>query len=59
MGLFSKDIQSFDDLFAHTLQDVYYAENKITQALPTMISKASDQALRRGFEQHLDETEDR
>ena len=25
MGLFSKDIKSMDDLFLHTLQDVYYA----------------------------------
>ena len=28
MGLFSKDIKSMDDLFLHTLQDVYYAEIK-------------------------------
>src|SRR5438105_275105 len=27
MGLFSKDIKSMDDLFVHTLQDIYYAEN--------------------------------
>ena len=26
MGLFSKDIKSMEDLFLHTLQDVYYAE---------------------------------
>ena len=56
MGLFSSDIQSFDDLFIHTLQDVYYAENQITKALPTMISKASNEQLRQGFERHLDET---
>ena len=24
MGLFSKDIESMDDLFVHTLQDIYY-----------------------------------
>lgn len=56
MGLFSSDIQSFEDLFVHTLQDVYYAENQITKALPTMISKASNEQLRQGFEHHLDET---
>lgn len=56
MGLLSKDIQSFEDLFNHTLEDIYYAEKKITQALPTMISKATDSQLRDGFEKHLDET---
>jgi ferritin-like metal-binding protein YciE len=34
MGLFSKDIKRLDDLFVHTLQDIYYAENQITKALP-------------------------
>lgn len=56
MGLITKDIQSFDDLFLHTLQDVYYAENQITRALPKMISKASDEQLKKGFDQHLFET---
>lgn len=56
MGLFSKDIQTFDDLFMHTLQDIYYAENQITQALPTMISKATDPQLKQGFQTHLSET---
>ncbi len=57
MGLFSKDIQNFQDLFVHTLQDIYYAENQITQALPEMISKANDSELRQGFEAHLSETQ--
>jgi len=57
MGLFSKSIQSLDDLFVHTLQDIYYAENQITKALPQMISKATDPSLKQGFQQHLKETE--
>ena len=57
MGLFSKDIKTLDDLFVHTLQDVYYAENQITKALPKMIDTATDPQLRQGFEQHLRETE--
>ncbi len=57
MGLFTKDIQTFDDLFLHQLQDVYYAENQITKSLPTMIEKATDPALKQGFETHLRETE--
>ncbi|MFC7395819.1 ferritin-like domain-containing protein [Chelatococcus sp. GCM10030263] len=57
MGLFSKDIKSMDDLFVHTLQDIYYAENKIVKALPTMMQKASNPALKKAFETHLHETE--
>ena len=57
MGLFSKDIKTFDDLFVHTLQDIYYAENQITKALPKMIEKATDPELKQGFETHLRETE--
>lgn len=57
MGIFSKDIKTFDDLFLHTLQDIYYAENQITKALPTMIEKATDPQLKQGFQTHLRETE--
>ncbi|MGX5774812.1 YciE/YciF ferroxidase family protein [Methylorubrum zatmanii] len=57
MGLFTKDIKSLDDLFVHTLQDVYYAENQIAKALPKMIEKATAAELRQGFETHLRETE--
>jgi len=57
MGLFTADIKTLDDLFVHTLQDIYYAENQITKALPKMISKATDPALKSGFETHLRETE--
>lgn len=56
MGLFTRDIKTMDDLFVHTLRDIYYAENQITKALPTMISKASDAQLKAGFEKHLQET---
>jgi ferritin-like metal-binding protein YciE len=56
MGFFTKDIRTLDDLFVHTLQDIYYAENQITKALPTMISKATDPQLKQGFETHLTET---
>jgi ferritin-like metal-binding protein YciE len=57
MGFFSKDIKTMDDLFVHTLRDIYYAEKQILKALPKMIDKASSQELRSGFEQHLRETE--
>lgn len=57
MGLFSADIETLDDLFVHTLQDIYYAENQIMKALPNMIAMTTDQMLRSGFELHLRETE--
>jgi ferritin-like metal-binding protein YciE len=57
MGLFTRDIETLDDLFLHQLQDIYYAENEITKALPEMISKASDPQLKKGFQTHLAETE--
>ena len=57
MGLFSKDIQSFEDLFMHGLQDLFYAENQILKALPGMIEKAPSAELRAGFEKHRKETE--
>ncbi|MEA2934727.1 MAG: hypothetical protein QOD74_1373 [Variibacter sp.] len=56
MGLFTKDITTMDDLFLHTLQDIYYAEKQITKALPQMMEKASDSQLKQGFKTHLNET---
>ncbi len=56
MGLFSKPIQTLDDLFVHTLQDIYYAENQIVKNLPTMIEKASSPELKQAFDTHLVET---
>ena len=56
MGLFSKDIETMDDLFVHTLRDIYYAENQIVKALPEMIEKATDKQLKQGFQSHLAET---
>lgn len=56
MGLFSKDIQSMDDLYLHTHEDIYYAEQQIEKALPQMIDKASSDTLRQAFAAHLQET---
>ena len=57
MGLFTKDIKSMEDLFLHTLQDIYYAENQIVKSLPTMIDKATNRELAAGLRTHLRETE--
>jgi hypothetical protein len=45
MGFFSKDIKTMDDLFVHTLRGIDYAEQRILQALPTMIEKATNPQL--------------
>jgi ferritin-like metal-binding protein YciE len=58
MGFFSKDIKKMDDLFVHTLRDIYYAENQIVKSLPDMIEKAADPRLKQGFKAHLAETKD-
>ena len=47
MGWFTSDIKTVDDLFLHTLQDIYYAEHQIEKALPDMIGKASDAELKK------------
>ncbi len=56
MGFFTRDIKTMDDLFVHMLRDIYYAENQIVKALPSMVSKATDPQLKSGFETHLKET---
>jgi ferritin-like metal-binding protein YciE len=56
MGLFTKDIKTMDDLFLHGLQDIYYAEHQITQALPKMIELATNRDLSKDLSAHLEET---
>ena len=45
-----------DDLFLHGLQDIYYAEQQITKALPKMIEQATNRDLQQGLRSHLEET---
>ena len=56
MGLFSKEIETMDDLFVHQLQDIYYAEKRIVRALPDMIAKSNSRELKSAFESHLGQT---
>ena len=57
MGLFTTPIKTLDDLFVHTLQDIYYAEQQIVKNLPEMAQKASNPELKTAFQQHLTETQ--
>ncbi len=56
MGWFTSDIHTVEDLFMHSLQDIYYAEHQIEKALPKMIAKATDAELKNGFRTHLKQT---
>ena len=56
MGLFSKDIETMDDLLLHGLKDIYYAENQIIKSLPKLIDKATNRDLSKGLKDHLEET---
>ncbi len=53
MGFFLRDIKTLNDLFVHTQQDIYYAEQQIAKNLPDMIEKANDPGLKNGFQTHL------
>jgi len=44
------------ELFLHELGDILYAENVLVKALPKLAQEASDDELRAGFEEHLEQT---
>jgi ferritin-like metal-binding protein YciE len=56
MSWFAPEIETMEDLFVHSLEDIYYAEHQIEKALPDMIKKASDSELKKGFQAHLKQT---
>ena len=56
MGLFSKHIETMDDLFVRGLQDIFYAEQQILNCLADMADRASDGELKRCFADHLMQT---
>jgi ferritin-like metal-binding protein YciE len=47
---------SITDVYAHELQDLHSAETQLLQALPKLAQAASNDELRKAFEQHLEET---
>ena len=49
-------VKSMEDLFLHTLKDIYHGEKQILRALPKMAKMASSQELKQAFEQHREET---
>lgn len=51
-------MKTMAELFEHTLQDIFYAENALTKALPTMAKAVKSKELRQAFDEHLAETKD-
>ena len=49
-------MKTLADIFEHTLEDIYYAENAITKALPKVAKAAHDAKLKKAAEDHLEET---
>ena len=45
-----------EELFTHELQDLYYAEQKLTKVLPKLAAEVSDAELAEAFQHHLEET---
>lgn len=49
-------METLAELFEHTLQDIYYAENAIAKALPKVAKAVKDTQLKQAVEAHLTET---
>lgn len=49
-------LKTLQDLFIHELKDLYSAETQLVKALPKMAKAATNEDLRAGFEEHLEET---
>src|SRR5690606_39174722 len=47
---------TLQELLIEELKDLYSAETQLTKALPKMAKAASDENLKAGFEEHLDQT---
>jgi ferritin-like metal-binding protein YciE len=58
MPLFTTtEFNSFNDLFANQIEDLYDAEQRLTKALPKMAEAATSSQLKQAFQAHLTETE--
>jgi ferritin-like metal-binding protein YciE len=49
-------INTLHDVYVEQLKDLYSAEQQLLKALPKMAKAANNDALRQGFEEHLEET---
>ena len=51
------EMDTLQELYVHKLQDLYSAEQQITEALPLMIEGVANEELRNGLEMHLGQTQ--
>lgn len=51
-------VENLNDLFVHTLKDIYFAERQIVKSLPKMVKAADSKDLAKALEAHLDETKE-
>jgi ferritin-like metal-binding protein YciE len=49
-------LKSLEDLLHYELKDLYSAENQLVKALPKMAKAATNEELKAGFEEHLEQT---
>jgi ferritin-like metal-binding protein YciE len=49
-------LNSLQDLLHHELKDLFSAENQLVKALPKMAKAATNEELKAGFEEHLEQT---
>jgi len=49
-------MKTLAEIFEHTLEDMYFAENAIIKALPKVAKAAKDTKLKKAAEDHLEET---
>jgi ferritin-like metal-binding protein YciE len=50
-------METIEELYVHTLKDVFYAETKLSRVLPKLAKKSSEETLKQAFEKHAGETE--
>ena len=51
-------LETLKDLYIHELKDLHSAEKQLTKALPKMAKAATNEQLAKGFEEHLEQTEE-
>jgi ferritin-like metal-binding protein YciE len=49
-------LETLEDLMLHELKDLFSAENQLVKALPKMAKAATNEELKAGFEEHLEQT---
>lgn len=52
----AEKVKNLDELFRDTLKDLYDAEQQIIKAMPKLIKEASSPDLKKGLQDHLDQT---